>query len=94
MNKEYNFNKEELEIIEAFETGNVESYERFESLKNRIILAAAIQQKNIQIKVNQNDLNIIISKAAEKGMNYKTLINSLIHKYASGVSDAKNKPVN
>ena len=42
------------------------------------------KNKNINIRISENDLQSIKLLAAKEGMPYQTLIGSLIHKYASG----------
>ena len=42
------------------------------------------KNKNINIRISENDLESIKLLAAREGLPYQTLIGSLIHKYATG----------
>ncbi len=79
----YNFDSEELDILKAFENGKLNGSAPSESM----VLAAQQtlkKNKNINIRISENDLESIKLRAAREGMPYQTLIGSLIHKYASG----------
>ncbi|MEA3465646.1 MAG: hypothetical protein U9R29_06530 [Thermodesulfobacteriota bacterium] len=77
------FDAEELEILEAYNNGKIQG-----SPVPQAMIAAAKQtmkkNKNINIRISENDLESIKLLAAREGMPYQTLIGSLIHKYASG----------
>lgn len=78
-----NFDAEELEILEAHYDGKL----RGSALPPVMITAATEtlkKNKNINIRISENDLASIKQLAAREGMPYQTLIGSLIHKYASG----------
>lgn len=75
--------KEEKEILDAYESGKLNGA----SASDSMVLAAKEtmkKNKNINIRISENDLESIKLKAAREGMPYQTLIGSLIHKYASG----------
>ena len=79
----YNFDSEELEVLKAFESGKLNGPAPSESM----VLAAQQtlrKNKNINIRISENDLAAIKLRAVREGMPYQTLIGSLIHKYASG----------
>lgn len=75
--------EEEKEIIQAFENGSLNTLSSPQSL---IIAAKATlkKNKNINIRITENDLETIKMKAAREGLPYQTLIGSLLHKYAAG----------
>lgn len=76
-------NSEELEILDAYEGGNLDG----PPVSDDMVLAAKETMKknrNINIRISENDLEAIKLKAAREGMPYQTLIGSLLHKYASG----------
>jgi predicted DNA binding CopG/RHH family protein len=78
-----NFDDEEIEIIDAFESGKLKN----SPVSKGIIIAAQEtmkKNKNINIRITENDLVSIKMIAAREGLPYQTLIGSLIHKYASG----------
>jgi len=73
----------ELEILEAYNKGKLAS----SPLPDSMVVAAKEtlkKNKNINIRISENDLESIKMLAAREGMPYQTLIGSLIHKYASG----------
>ena len=82
-NNSYNFDSEELEILKAFESGKLSGPPPSESM---VLTAQQTLKKNrnINIRISENDLESIKLRAAREGMPYQTLIGSLIHKYASG----------
>ena len=79
-----NFDEEELEILDAYHNGKLESSPAGE----HIYKAAADtlkKNKNINIRINENDLTSLKLIAAREGIPYQTLIGSVLHKYTSGI---------
>jgi len=84
--KDVKLNKEELEILEAYESDEFESTLTDER-KNDIEQAANAafkKDKRINIRLSGNDLSAIQRRALEEGIPYQTLVASIIHKYVSG----------
>ena len=82
-NQNDQLDKEELEILEAYENGKLNG----PSVSDLMISAAKEtmkKNKNINIRISEHDLEAVKLLAAREGMPYQTLIGSLIHKYASG----------
>ena len=76
-------NAEELEILEAYNSGKLQGA----PVSELMMLAAKEtlkKNKNINIRISENDLESIKILAAREGMPYQTLIGSILHKYASG----------
>ncbi len=61
--------------------GNIE--ERRDYWKKLAENTLAVRRKRISISVPELDLMKLKSRAAEEGMPYQTLINSILHKYVS-----------
>ena len=83
MKKNYTLTQEEQEILDAFEAGKLNG----PPPGDEMITAAKEtlkKNRNINIRISENDLAAIKRLAAREGMPYQTLIGSLIHKYASG----------
>ena len=81
------FDKEELEIVDYIEKQNPSSVPNLRSEIDMIKSAVTqkyIKRKAINIKVLENDLEKLKSKALEEGMPYQTLLNSVLHKYITG----------
>lgn len=77
---------EEQSILQAFESGEIESVltaQRKAELMS-IAQASVKKDKRINIRIAQRDLEAIQRKALQEGMPYQTLIASILHKYASG----------
>ncbi len=82
MNKK--LNKEELEILDEYEKGNLiqskslkeDIKEAKEAAKNTIS-----KLKHISIRLSEKDIKKLKIKAIETGISYQTLIGALIHQY-------------
>ena len=79
--------KEEREILEAFEKGELKpSLNRDAEMKRLREIAAATLKKDarINIRISSADLHALQSKAMRAGIPYQTFISSILHKYADG----------
>lgn len=76
----------ELEILKAFETGQLKSIaSKTELAKFKAAArASAIKDKRVNIRLSSADLTDIQVKAMEEGVPYQTLITSVLHKYVNG----------
>ena len=85
--KYYELDKEEKEILEAFEKGKLKRVKNFAQEKKKLEQAARFtlsKSRNINIRISEGDLQKIKALAVEKGVPYQTLVSSLIHQYSSG----------
>jgi predicted DNA binding CopG/RHH family protein len=82
-----NFDKEEKEILDAYEKGYIKvknpSKEELKEVK-KIAEDTFRKNKRITIRLYDHDYRGIQKKAMEKGMPYQTLISSMIHQYVEG----------
>jgi predicted DNA binding CopG/RHH family protein len=79
--------KEEREILAAFERGALKSIpEREAELKKHREYAAATfnADQRINIRLSTRDLNALQKRALSEGVPYQTLIASILHKYVDG----------
>jgi predicted DNA binding CopG/RHH family protein len=79
--------KEEQEILEAYEKGELIPVENEDEKKKELIDAAKntmTKTKRISIRLSEQDLERLKTKAVETGIPYQTLIGSLVHQYATG----------
>ena len=79
--------KEEKEILDAYEKGSVASIPNVEKEieRYREYAKAALQKnKRINIRISERDLIHIQRKAVEEGLPYQTLISSILHKFVAG----------
>jgi predicted DNA binding CopG/RHH family protein len=79
-------NADELEILKAFESGQLKSIASKSELAKfkAAARASAIKDKRVNIRLSSVDLTDIQVKAMEEGVPYQTLITSVLHKYVSG----------
>lgn len=80
-------NKEEKEILNAYEKGNFVSIANLkrESEKYRDYAKSTLQKnKRINIRISERDLIHIQRKAVEEGLPYQTFISSILHKFIVG----------
>lgn len=80
-------NKEEKEILNAYEKGNFVSVANLkrESEKYRDYAKSTLQKnKRINIRISERDLIHIQRKAVEEGLPYQTFISSILHKFIVG----------
>ena len=82
-----NLNKEEKEILNAYEKGNFFSVPNLKKeVKRYREYAKSTLQKNkrINIRISQRDLIHIQRKAVKEGLPYQTFISSILHKFITG----------
>ncbi len=87
-------NKEEHEILNAYEKDNFSSVPNVkkEIKKYREYAKATLQKnKRINIRISERDLIHIQRKAVEEGLPYQTLVSSILHKFITGSLTEKNK---
>jgi predicted DNA binding CopG/RHH family protein len=85
--------KEELEILEAFDHGKLKRSKNTKAeLANHITISEASFKKDarINIRLSSKDLRAIQSRALKEGMPYQTLVSSVLHKYVDGQLIDKN----
>lgn len=77
---------EEIEILEAYEKGQLESVATKAELAKfkAAARATAIKDRRVNIRLSSGDLNDIQVRALEEGIPYQTLIASVLHKYVTG----------
>jgi predicted DNA binding CopG/RHH family protein len=79
--------KEEKELLAAFENGQLKSTSpsRVKLAKFKAAASATfIKDRRINIRLSTPDLMDIQARALEEGIPYQTFIASVLHKYASG----------
>jgi predicted DNA binding CopG/RHH family protein len=81
------YNKEELELLEAIENGDVEKV----AFDNEAIKTMALdtseylkQKKQISINIKVADLDFVKQRANDIGISYQNIIQALIHNYRTG----------
>ena len=79
--------KEEQEILDAFDTGDLKLSPDSEDRKLRHQqYADAMFKKDarINIRLSSKDLRVLQKKALAEGIPYQTLVASILHKYVEG----------
>ena len=89
--KDVKYTPEELELVEYMETNpasvpNVK--ERIAFMQNAV-KEDINSRKQVNFRINQNDLEKLKSKALVEGIPYQTLLNSIVHKFLNGTLVAK-----
>jgi len=78
--------KYELEVLSAFESGQLESVATRRELARFKAAARAtgIKDRRVNIRLSSVDLGDIQARALEEGVPYQSLIASVLHKYVTG----------
>lgn len=87
MTKKVSLDKEELEILNAFEKGALTPAEnQKQALKQHKQYATNTFKKDrrINIRISDKDLESLRIHALHEGIPYQTLVGSILHKYISG----------
>jgi len=85
--RDYNLPNDEVELLESVESSEWKSIENLDERKNN--LRAFFSKNNdsekiININLDKDDFNSILNKSNQYGMNYKELIEKLVHNFAIG----------
>lgn len=77
---------EEVEILDAYERGELRSVATKDELVRlrEIARATGVKDRRINVRMSSVDLREIQARALEEGMPYQTLIASVMHKYVTG----------
>ncbi len=81
--KDYTLDKEEFDILEAYEKGEFKSVPNLEKRKKELQEIAKNtlnKTRNINIRLSERDLYRLKAKAMEEGIPYQTLASSILHK--------------
>ena len=86
------YTEEELELLDAVENGSVVSVPvDNEALKEMAsdTLAYLNEKKQISINLKRSDLDFIKQRAADIGISYQSIIQSLVHNYSTNKLELK-----
>lgn len=81
------FDDEELEILQAWESGALKPVNGVkDEIKTHIAAAQAtfIKDQRLNIRISSRDLKNLQARALEEGIPYQTFAASLLHKFVSG----------
>ena len=84
---ENKFDKEELEILELLENGELHSKENIEERKNELSEYAQNtirKNKRVNIRISERDLTELQRQAITEGLPYQTFISSILHRFVNG----------
>ncbi len=79
--------KEEQEILDAFESGKLKkSKNSKKQVEQHKLVAEATFKKDtrINIRLSSRDLRSLQARALREGIPYQTLVSSVLHKYVDG----------
>ena len=79
-------NKEEQELLDAFEVGEFKSdlNEKRRTQLAKLAETSIKKDKRINIRISRRDLEALQRRALEEGLPYQSLVSSVLHKYVSG----------
>ena len=88
--------KEEQEILNSFETGELKkSKNSKKEIEQHKLVAEATFKKDarINIRLSSRDLRSLQARALREGVPYQTLVSSVLHKFVDGqlIDKAANK---
>ncbi|MCK4448588.1 MAG: hypothetical protein KAW56_16090 [Candidatus Marinimicrobia bacterium] len=87
--KNVKLSKYEQHIEDSISEYNSVSSKKRKRIEN--IIKKAVEKKNISLRVNNQDLNILKLRAEREGIPYQTLISSILHKFVTEqLVDQKN----
>ena len=79
--------REEREILEAFERGELKRSDKAKTIfeQHRAAAEATFRKDaRINIRLSSRDLRALQSRALREGIPYQTLVASVLHKYVEG----------
>jgi predicted DNA binding CopG/RHH family protein len=79
--------KEEMELLDSYESGEWRTIEGWEAEAQRYreyARATFKKDRRVNIRISSKDLEGIQKRALEEGIPYQTLIASILHKFVSG----------
>lgn len=87
--KKFKLDKYEQEISNSVDRGEWKTVPNFEEEKKELMAAAKStiamrKNKNINIRISEQDLNDIKKGAQERGLPYQTFISSILHQFSNG----------
>lgn len=83
----YKLDKEEQEILKAFESDEIQPISDVEQIKEQHRKYASStfkKDKRINIRLSSRDLTMIQKLALSEGIPYQTFIGSVLHKFIDG----------
>ncbi len=87
--KNVKLSKYEQNIEDSISEYNSVSSKKRKKIEN--IIKEAVEKKNISLRVNNQDLNLLKVRAEREGIPYQTLISSILHKFVTEqLVDQKN----
>lgn len=87
MKTKYKLDKEELDILNAFEAGKLKSIQNQDQEIKRYsdyAKESARKDRNLNIRISGRDLEQLKNIAIDEGLPYQTFISSLLHKFING----------
>jgi len=86
-------NKEEKDILNAFERGQLKPVPhatREIARYREYAKSTLLKNKRVNIRISERDLLQIQRKAVEEGLPYQTLMSSVLHKFVTGHLEKKS----
>lgn len=87
MKTKIKLNKEEQQILQDFERGELKRIPNFKKEKKELEDAARqtlLKDKRINIRISSRDLERLQKRAAKEGIPYQTFVSGSLHKLVTG----------
>ncbi|MEA1954297.1 MAG: antitoxin [Campylobacterota bacterium] len=84
--KSINYTEEEEELVEYMETNpkSVSNVKERMAFIKQTVQHNVTAKKQVNFRINENDLERLKTKALIEGIPYQTLLNSIVHKFLNG----------
>jgi predicted DNA binding CopG/RHH family protein len=85
--RDYILNKDEIDMLESVEKGEWKSIGNIDERRQKLREFFGVSQENsnnINIELNKEDMEILMLKSSQIGLNYKEIIEKLVHNFAIG----------
>jgi predicted DNA binding CopG/RHH family protein len=85
---EYKFDAYEQDLLDLFESGQLNRISDFEEEKRKLLAASkktSSKMMQISIEIPENELTTLKQKSSEYGISFDSVIRLLIHSYNSGI---------
>ena len=84
--RDYNLEDDEIELLESVENREWKSIGNIEERRNNLRSYFSNDEDTnfVNIKLNKSEFDLILSKSKQYGMNYKEVLEKLVHNFANG----------
>lgn len=89
-----NEEKELMDSLDGIDLRQIKTDDKNSKLLKKSAKLFVKKETKMNIRISQNELNIIKAQAEQEGLKYQTFIKSILHKYITGqLVEEKHRPV-